>query len=103
MTTPFSHTPLRHTPLLPGTLQNLFYPPQQYIYFARAAELPFTTGDTIRKAAWAADAAMLAYARYGERRMTDARTPFDANDRPAASDLRGRMSAGTLVKLPTTM
>jgi hypothetical protein len=70
-------TPLRHTPLLPGTLQNLFYPPQQYIYFARAAELPFPTGDPIRKAAWAADAAMLAYARYGERRMTDAE--LDAN------------------------
>lgn len=65
-------TPLRHTPLLPGTLQNLFYPPQQYVYFARAAELPFQNGDTVRKAAWAADAAMLAYARYGEKRMTDA-------------------------------
>jgi hypothetical protein len=70
-------TPLRHTPLLPGTLQNLFYPPQQYVYFARAAELPFQTGDAIRKAAWAADAAMLAYARYGPRRMTDAE--LDAN------------------------
>jgi hypothetical protein len=70
-------TPLRHTPLLPGTLQNLFYPPQQYVYFARAAELPFQTGDTIRKAAWAADAAMLAYARYGERRMTDAELDAD--------------------------
>jgi hypothetical protein len=77
MTTPLSHTPLRHTPLLPGTLQNLFYPPRQYTYFARAAELPFQTGDPIRKAAWAADAAMLAYARYGERRMTDAE--LDAN------------------------
>jgi hypothetical protein len=65
-------TPVRHTPLLPGTLQNLFYPPQQYVYFARAAELPFQKGDPIRKAAWAADAAMLAYARYGEKRMTDA-------------------------------
>jgi hypothetical protein len=77
MTTPLKHTPLRHTPLLPGTLQNLFYPPQQYVYFARSAKLPFESGDTIRKAAWAADAAMLAYARYGERRMTDAE--LDAN------------------------
>jgi len=65
-------TPLRHTPLLPGTLQNLFYPPQQYVYFERAADLPFQSGDTVRKAAWAADAAMLSYARYGQTRMTDA-------------------------------
>jgi hypothetical protein len=67
-------TPLRHTPLLPGTLQNLFYPPLEgeYTYFQRAADLPFQSGDAIRKSAWAADAAMLAYARYGQRRMTDA-------------------------------
>jgi hypothetical protein len=67
-------TPLRHTPLLPGTLQNLFYPPrkEEYVYFKRAADLPFLGGDTLRKAAWAADAAMLAYARYGARQMTDA-------------------------------
>jgi hypothetical protein len=67
-------TPLRHTPLLPGTLQNLFYPPREseYTYFKRAADLPFQSGDTIRKSAWAADAAVIAYARYGQRRMTDA-------------------------------
>jgi hypothetical protein len=72
-------TPLRHTPLLPGTLQNLFYPPLEgeYTYFQRAADLPFQNGDSIRKSAWAADAAMLAYARYGQRRMTDAE--LDAN------------------------
>ena len=72
-------TPLRHTPLLPGTLQNLFYPPREneYTYFKRAPELPFQSGDAIRKSAWAADAAMLAYARYGQRRMTDAE--LDAN------------------------
>jgi len=65
-------TPLRHTDLLPGTLQNLFYPPRknEYTYFKRAADLPFQTSDTV-KAAWAADAAMLAYARYGQTRMTD--------------------------------
>jgi hypothetical protein len=72
-------TPLRHTPLLPGTLQNLFYPPleDEYTYFKRAADVAFQSGDTIRKSAWAADAAMLAYARYGQRRMTDAE--LDAN------------------------
>jgi hypothetical protein len=72
-------TPLRHTPLLPGTLQNLFYPPREdkYTYFQRAAELPFQEADVPRKSAWAADAAVLAYARYGQRRMTDAE--LDAN------------------------
>jgi hypothetical protein len=72
-------TPLRHTPLLPPTLQNLFYPPREneYTYFQRAAELPFPEGDATRKSAWAADAAVLAYARYGQRRMTDAE--LDAN------------------------
>ncbi len=64
--------PLRHTDLLPGTLQNLFYPPEDYIYFKRAGELPFTSDDPIAKAAWSADASMLAYARYGVRRMDDA-------------------------------
>jgi hypothetical protein len=65
-------TPLRHTELLPGTLANLFYPPRKYDYFARAREVPFVRAGTIAKAAWAADASMLAYARYGEDRMTDA-------------------------------
>jgi hypothetical protein len=67
-------TPLTHTPLLPGTLQNLFYPPlkDEYTYFKRAGEVPFKNADSVAKAAWAADSAMLAYARYGERRMTDA-------------------------------
>jgi hypothetical protein len=66
-------SPLRHTPLLPGTLENLFYPPlkSEYTYFKRAADRPFPTNDTV-KAAWAADAAMLAYARYGPTRMTGA-------------------------------
>ena len=72
-------TPLRHTPFLPGTLQNLFYPPVQYTYFARAAELPFATGSPLVKAAWAMDAAMLAYARYGADRMTDAQLDQNFN------------------------
>jgi Lipase (class 3) len=69
--------PLRHTELLPGTLQNLYFPPGKYVYFARALECPFPSGSSIVRAAWAADAAMLAYARYGQNRMTDAE--LDAN------------------------
>ena len=65
-------TPLRHTPLLPGTLQNLFYPPREYLYFKRAGEVPFQRADQTGKAAWTADAAMLVYARYGARPMTPA-------------------------------
>jgi hypothetical protein len=65
--------PLRHTNLLPGTLKNLFYPPEaaEFTYFARAGEVPFTTGTAIAKAAWSADASLLVYARYGETRMND--------------------------------
>jgi triacylglycerol lipase len=70
-------TPLRHRPLLPGTLQNLFYPPRGYVYFERAREVSFQNAGAVAKAAWAADAAMLAYARYGENRMVDAE--LDAN------------------------
>ena len=66
--------PKRSTPLLPGTLKNLFFPPEknEYVYFARDAECPFAGCGTIGKAAWAADAAMLCYARYGGARMDDA-------------------------------
>jgi hypothetical protein len=64
--------PLRQTALLPGTLQNLYYPPPDYVYFDRSTAVPFSTAGPVAKAAWAADAAMLAYARYGQRRMTDA-------------------------------
>jgi hypothetical protein len=58
--------------LLDPTLKNLFYPPEKedYTYFRDAAEYPFAGGSCIAKAAWAADAAVLAYARYGSRRMT---------------------------------
>jgi Lipase (class 3) len=65
--------PLRHTKLLPGTLQNLFYPPErnEYTYFARAGDCPFANGSMLVKAAWAADASMLAYARYGVTRMDE--------------------------------
>lgn len=34
-------SPLRHTELLPGTLQNLYFPPPDYKYFRRAKEQPF--------------------------------------------------------------
>ena len=57
--------------LLPGTLKNLFFPPEknEYTYFRYADAHPFLVGDEITKAAWAADASMLAYARYGQQRM----------------------------------
>jgi hypothetical protein len=66
--------PKRHTRLLEGSLKNLFFPPEEgeYKYFERAAASPFIKGDAVVKAAWAADAAMLSYARYGSRRMEDA-------------------------------
>lgn len=58
--------------LLPGTLQNLFFPPKrgEYTYFEQAVKHPFIEGTVAVKAAWAADASMLAYARYGKDRMT---------------------------------
>jgi Lipase (class 3) len=63
--------PIGDTPLLPGTLKNLFYPPEknEYTYFARAKEKPFLNASTVVRGAWAADAAMLAYARYGATPM----------------------------------
>ena len=54
------------TMLPPNTWRNLFYPPEkdQYTYFGPGQQYGFSTSpDT--KAAWAADAAMLAYGRYG--------------------------------------
>lgn len=77
-------TPKRHTELLPGTLQNLFYPPQKYTYFERAGEIAFGTASPVAKAAWAADASMLAYARYGQDRMTD--VDLDRNFRRGGLD-----------------
>ena len=64
-------SPRRQDPLLPGTWKNLFYPPErdEYAYFRRARELPFAAGSTYVKAAWAADAAMLAYGRFGKSPM----------------------------------
>jgi hypothetical protein len=63
--------PKRHTPLLDGTLKNLFFPPEkdEYQYFQVAAGHSFPDGDYLVQASWAADAAMLSYARYGARRM----------------------------------
>ncbi len=60
--------------LLPATWKNLFYPPElnEYTYFAHAAKYPFLGSQApeaqrhLVKAAWAADAAMLAYGRYGQ-------------------------------------
>ena len=75
--------PKNHTALLKGSLKNLFFPPEEneYKYFDRAKEAPFIAPDkaardviteNIVRAAWAADAAMLCYARYGIQRMNDA-------------------------------
>src|SRR5947209_14426146 len=63
--------PIRQAPLLEGTWKNLFYPPErnEYTYFDRAKSLPFKSGSTFVKAAWAADAAMLAYGRFGKSAM----------------------------------
>lgn len=64
--------PTGNTPLLPGSLKNLFFPPEkdEYIYFARAQDHPYAGGDIVVKGAWAADASMLAYARYGATPMS---------------------------------
>lgn len=71
--------PIRNTPLLPGSLKNLFFPPEneEYTYFARAKDCPFANTDPVVKGAWAADASMLAYARYGAKRMSA--TDFQEN------------------------
>jgi triacylglycerol lipase len=63
--------------LLPPTWKNLFYPPErdQYTYFAYASQYPFgrQTPEGVlfdpARAAWAADAAMLAYGRFGATPM----------------------------------
>jgi hypothetical protein len=77
--------PKRHTPLLKGSLKNVFYPPEkgEYQYFSRARECPFATSGPVVKAAWAADATILAYARYGTELMTD-------------DEFRGNLAAGGL-------
>ena len=66
--------PTGNAPLLPGSLKNLFFPPEkeEYTYFAHAKDHPFAGGDFVEKGAWAAEASMLAYARYGAKRMTTA-------------------------------
>jgi hypothetical protein len=65
--------PVQEMPLLPGTLKNLFYPPEkdEYTYFASARTYPFAGADKFVKAAWAADASTLAYARYGKQPMSE--------------------------------
>ena len=70
--------PKRHTPLLEGTIRNLVHPPRSYTYFARARECPFAGGDWVTKAAWAADASMLSYARFGQDLMTGAQLAAEA-------------------------
>jgi hypothetical protein len=52
-------------------MKNLCFPPEkeEYTYFARANDRPFAAGGSVVKGAWAADASMLAYARYGANPM----------------------------------
>lgn len=59
--------------LLPPTWKNLFYPPEksEYTYFAGRDEYPFTTSGKFGKAAWAADASLLSYQRYGPNPMPE--------------------------------
>jgi Lipase (class 3) len=65
--------PKKQMALLKGSLKNLFFPPEkdEYEYFARAREIPFASAGDMSRAAWAADAAMLSYARHGPARMDD--------------------------------
>ena len=66
--------PVRNRPLLPGTWKNLFYPPErdEYTYFERAGSAPFIGATLVVKAAWAADASMLAHGRFGKSLMPQA-------------------------------
>jgi hypothetical protein len=59
---------------LPKTWRNVFYPPEkdQYTYFVGAPQHTFPGAESNIKAAWAADAAMLAYGRFGPQPMTEA-------------------------------
>ena len=58
--------------LLPDIWKYIYYSPEEYSYFAHAAKYPFLAASVpeaqryLVKAAWAADAAMLAYGRYGQ-------------------------------------
>lgn len=60
---------LRNPACLEPLPDNLFYPPKRgdYVYFEAPPRVP--GGPFLIEAAWAADASMLAYARYGATRM----------------------------------
>jgi hypothetical protein len=62
---------LRNQDCLLSQPENLFYPPRKghYVYFETV--FPSPAGPAAARAAWAADAAMLAYARYGKTRMDE--------------------------------
>ncbi len=83
--------PKRHTPLLNGSLKNLFFPPEkdEYRYFQVAAGGSFAGAPYLAQASWAADAAMLSYARYGARRMDDGE--LAENVRRAGLTLRAKI------------
>jgi len=63
---------LRNPACLDPVPENLFFPPKRgdYVYFEAPARVP--AGPYLVDAAWSADAAMFAYARYGSTRMQDA-------------------------------
>jgi hypothetical protein len=62
---------LRNAACLEPTPENLFFPPKRgdYEYFETPRPVP--GGSFLLDAAWAADASMLAYARYGNIRMRE--------------------------------
>src|SRR5258708_27321385 len=59
---------LKNLACLQPTLNNLFYPPNKgdYVYFESTPQFQYPNSS------WAADAAMLAYARYQAARMDEA-------------------------------
>src|SRR3978361_1280006 len=65
--------------LLAPTWKNLFYPPERgdYVYFQEASRVSFPERikddekNHLLRAAWMADAAMLAYGRWGPLRMSE--------------------------------
>ena len=79
----------QNTQLPDGTLENLLYPPSEYKYF-RDAQPSRVDGELdLVRMAWAADAAMLAYARRGPSRMDPPQ--FDDNLARGKMKLLGRI------------
>src|SRR5262249_38593061 len=90
--------PIRNRPLLPGTLKNLFFPPEksEYTYFERARDCPYLTSDLTR-GAWAADAAILSYGHYREAPMpiSDLHAYLDSAGLTSRTPLGDRTAPGS--------